>query len=91
MTIGKIEIQYKGETTSYELVATETKGVYNAVYRGGLIPIALQACKDNGWKLVSTNKTLKADWERGGSKPMAKSVPTRRISGEKRRAMVYDT
>jgi hypothetical protein len=90
MTIGTIELEYKGKTTVYELVPTETRGVYQAPYRGGFIPVALLACKENGWKLNTKNKTLKADWERGGAKPMAKSVPTRRISGDKRRAMIYD-
>ena len=89
MSIGSIELQYKGKTTTYELVATETRGVYNAIYHNGFIPVALQACKDNGWKLVTKNKSLQADWERGGAKPMAKSVPTRKINSEKRREMVY--
>lgn len=82
-SIGSIEFNNGKHAASYE-VFQHGVGLYTILYHGDSINISLAACRDNGWTLKTDNKALRQDWERGGPKPLAKGVSTKRVSPQKR-------
>lgn len=87
-SIGSIHFNNGKHAASYE-VFQHGSGLYAILYRGESMDISLVACKDNGWTLKTDHKELRQDWERGGPKPIAKGVSTKRIGPQKRWENIY--